>query len=117
MAANMKVFGKRADLILEEELKRGQFFTVAFDCSNHKHTKLLPIYVSFYDPKQGMQQRLLDLVSIEGEKAKTIARNIKRAVERIPPYKIIGMMADNCPTNFGGVINTHMKSFHQISFD
>lgn len=57
----------------------------------------------FFTRKGGLKKRLLNLLSLPNEHGKTIAYSICKtlSLHKITSKKIVGICADNCPTNFG----------------
>ena len=90
---------------LLKTLKNVKFISIFTDASNHKETKLFPSIIRFFDHKKGVQIKLLDFVSLPGEKSDMIANSIidilkKNGIEN----KVAAVCADNANVNFGGLL-------------
>lgn len=68
-------------------MKDAALVTVLSDTSNHNETKLYPILVIYYHVNKGIQVKILNLESIEGEIAEIINRIPYTVLKRIPSNK------------------------------
>ena len=72
------VFARWALEELTNDLKSVDFVTVSYDTSNHKHIKLLPIVVRYfqgYNFEAPINNKILIFVEISGETADNICTN------------------------------------------
>ena len=106
------VFGSRAMAKLKEELKAAKFITISFDGSIIHQKKLLPIFATFFDRHKGIQHRLLYIAELPEEKGLFIAHAIRKTLKKFGiEEKVIAILADNCPTNFGTVDSSRITIF------
>lgn len=95
-------------MVIEEiksELKIVQYISVATDSSNHGNTKMFPVLIRYFIPLEGVRTRMIDLVSLPGEKAIQIRDLLLGILEDLGiKNKVAGFCGDNCPTNFGRAI-------------
>lgn len=97
------VFKNYCDTILAEDLKNAKFVTILSDASNHNEIKLYPILVRYYNVTKGIQVKILNLESIEGETAEILSNRLYRVInENNLKSKVVALTADNTNTNFGG---------------
>ena len=93
---------------LINDLKSVDFVTVSCDTSNHKHIKLLPIVVRYfqgYNFKAPINNKILTVVEMSGETADIISAQIMKAIGSYElDTKVVGLSADNTNTNFGGLL-------------
>lgn len=104
-AIDKGVFAKLAKDKLRNDLNAANFLTIGFDGSTIQNHHLLPIFAFYFDRKLGPQLRLLNIVDLKRETGAFVAWAIKRTIEihGIPKDKIVAIVADNCPTNYGSV--------------
>ena len=89
---------------LHQELDRINFVTVSIDASNMKEVKLVPIMVRYFLPESDVKVKLLEFKSVPGETAEVLSKYLHSVRDQIKlKDKLIGICADNCNTNFGGV--------------
>lgn len=90
--------------MLTTDLEAANFVTLSTDTSNHGNIKMLPIMVRYFSVKSGVQNKLLELVELNNEKADTIVPILKNLCEKYNlNKKVICYAAHNAPVNFGGV--------------
>lgn len=96
------VFAPRAQRNLESEISSASFFSVHFDGSTVHNRKLLPIFASFYQSGH-VRNRLLDIKELDDDTALSIFNAVTGTIKeyKISKDKIVAIVADNCPTNFG----------------
>lgn len=89
---------------LLEDLNKANFVTIIVDASNKVDLKMVPIMVRYFLSNKGVQVKMLDFQSVPGEKAEILTNHIFSIINKYNiSDKIIGLCADNCNTNFGGV--------------
>jgi hypothetical protein len=85
------------------ELKSAKFATIMIDTLNHKNLKVVPILIRYFNPKTGMQIKMLKMTNLKGE---TVDILTNYTIEILNNYKlsdkIFAFSGDNCNTNFGG---------------
>lgn len=96
------------------DLKDANFITILSDASNHNSTKLYPIVVRYFSFKTGVQIKILNFESIDGETSELLTSKIctvllKHQLEN----KIIALSADNTNTNFGGLKRKGENNVHK----
>lgn len=92
-----------SELILD--LDQANFTSVSLDASNHKDLKMFPTLVRYFDPKTGVQVKLLELEALPGETSEIICNHLTTVLQKANIFsKFVGFSADNRPTNtnFGG---------------
>jgi len=50
-----------------DELKAVNFATIMIDTSNHKNLKIVPILIRYFDPKTGVQIKVLEFTNLKGD--------------------------------------------------
>lgn len=62
----------------------------------------MPVVVRYFSPTIGVQVKLLEFSTVQGETSEIISSLIINTAEKKQIVgKIVGFSADNCPTNFG----------------
>ena len=99
------LFGYEAEEKLKSDLLQVNHIAIAFDSSSIHNIKVLPLIATFFQPKKGLQHRLLALIDLkQGGTADCTAWAIKKVLEAYKiSHKITAVVADNCPTNFGSI--------------
>jgi hypothetical protein len=67
--------------VLKDPAKSSNFFSIATDVSNHKHRKIFPLVVRYFDPLSGVENRLLDFIEQADETANVIHNWIKSSLD------------------------------------
>ena len=69
-----------------------------------KEVKLVPIVVGYFLPESDVKVKLIEFKSVFGETAEILSKYLLSVLDQIKlKDKSIGIWADNCNTNFGGV--------------
>lgn len=90
---------------MKAELDKATYISIATDASNHQNLKLFPVLFRYYIPLVGIRTRLVDLVSLPGEKAQQIKDLLLDVLTKFDVKdKLICFCADNAPTNFGQAV-------------
>uniref|UniRef100_H2ZTH8 BED-type domain-containing protein n=1 Tax=Latimeria chalumnae TaxID=7897 RepID=H2ZTH8_LATCH len=76
------VLAPMAEEELESDLSKATYISVAIDSSNHKHTKLVPVVVRYFNPDKGVQTKLLELNELPGETADTLAMYLTHTLKK-----------------------------------
>lgn len=98
-----------------EELKNTKFATLMVDTSNHKNLKLVPILIRYFNPKEGVQIKILEFTNLQGETADILTKYIMDVLKKYNlSDKIVAFSGDNCNTNFGGVERKGIKNGYAI---
>lgn len=96
---------------IRSELDKITFISAATDASNHGNIKLFPVIFRYFLPLEGIRTRMVDLVSMTGEKAQDICNLIVKVLNDYGvTKKMICFCGDNCPTNFGKPITRTGKN-------
>ncbi|KAL3074718.1 hypothetical protein niasHT_037583 [Heterodera trifolii] len=79
-------------------------FSVSIDSSNHKTSKLFPLVVRYFNPKNGISVKLIDLEELSGETSAEIYDWIIKILDRhkLDISHLVAFCGDNVNTNFGG---------------
>lgn len=97
------VFNEYCKKMLSENLDSVSYISILSDASNHNEIKLYPILVRYFDSKNGIQIKILNLESIEGETSDILSNHLFRVMtDNNLNKKILALSADNTNTNFGG---------------
>lgn len=100
---------------LKSDLEQCKFVTVAFDASNQREIKLMPILVRYFSIENGISVKVVEVASLPGETANEVATYVTRTAESHGiKSKIIGISADNTNTNFGGSKRKGQKNVFQL---
>uniref|UniRef100_H3AJ28 HAT C-terminal dimerisation domain-containing protein n=1 Tax=Latimeria chalumnae TaxID=7897 RepID=H3AJ28_LATCH len=67
---------------LESDLSKATYISVAIDSSNHKHTKLVPVIMHYFNPDKGVQTKLMELNELPGETADTLATYLTHTLKK-----------------------------------
>lgn len=87
-----------------ESLVNIPFISVSSDGSNHGALKMFPLLVQFFDPKTGINTKMVNLETLPNETAETISEYIIKSLNSKQLLnKLVAFSADNCNTNFGGL--------------
>ncbi|KAL4131790.1 hypothetical protein QTP88_009047 [Uroleucon formosanum] len=98
-----------------DELKAVNFATIMIDTSNHKNLKIVPILIRYFDPKTGVQIKVLEFTNLKGETSDILSSYIMEILTRHKlSHKIIAFTGDNCNTNFGGAARRRTKNVFTI---
>lgn len=90
--------------MLTTQLESANFVTLCCDTSNHGNLKILPIIVRFFSLNNGVQTKLIDVFQLEDETGETLFKKLESVWTKFNLHdKVMGLSADNCPTNFGGI--------------
>ena len=114
------ITGVLAPLSIEEvlaELKSGIKFSLSTDASNHAELKTFPIIIRYFN-QDGIQNKLLDFVHLEGEKAQQVTDMLLEVISKnqLNIENMIAFCADNAPVNFGGVNRSGRREcFYQVN--
>ncbi|VVC27326.1 Ribonuclease H-like domain [Cinara cedri] len=94
-----------------DELKAVNFATVMIGTSNHKNLKIVPIFIRYFDPKTGVQIKVLEFTNLKGETSDILSSYIIEILTKHKlSHKIIAFTSDNCNTNFGGAARRGTKN-------
>ena len=100
---------------LKSELEGCKFVTVAFDASNQREIKLMPVLVRYFSIENGICIKVVELKSLPGETADEVTTYITTTAEEHGiKSKIIGISADNTNTNFGGSKRRGQKNIFRL---
>lgn len=101
---------------LKEDLTNSNYLSISLDASNRKDIKLVPIVVLYFNPNSGVQVKLLDFKSVEGETSEILTNHLCSVLlQNNLNNKMVGFSGDNCNTNFGGVkIAGKNNVFHRL---
>lgn len=82
---------------------KSQMFSVATDASNFKNRKMFPIMVRYFDPLEGIKNKLLDFIEQADESACGIYSLLKGTIEThgLSVENVSSFCADNANVNFG----------------
>ncbi|KAL4098108.1 hypothetical protein QTP88_022777 [Uroleucon formosanum] len=98
-----------------DELKAVNFATIIIDTSNHKNLKIVPILIRYFDPKTGVQIKVLEFTNLKGETSDILSSYIMEILTKHKlSHKIIAFTGDNCNTNFGGAARRGTKNVFTI---
>lgn len=98
-----------------DELKAVNFATVMIDTSNHKNLKIVPILIRYFNPKTGVQIKVLEFTNLKGETSDILSSYIMEILTKHKlAHKIIAFTGDNCNTNFGGAARRGTKNVFTI---
>ena len=88
---------------VQQDLKKTQSITLSLDASNKKDIKLFPVVVRYFLPNCGVQDKIIDFVSLPGETSDLQCAMLKQICDKFSiENKIVALCADNTNTNFGG---------------
>ena len=89
---------------MKSHIEQAKLITVVLDTSNHNPVKLAPVLLRYFLPSLGMKTIILDFQSsIKGETSDILAEYIMSALQAHHlQLKLLGFVADNSNTNFGG---------------
>lgn len=93
--------------MLRNDLEKAKYVSIHFDASNRKTTKMFPVLIKFFDPKEGVKVRFLEMYSIKKENAVYLVDRLIDAINKIGPDKVISLCADNVSTL---VVSTKWKA-------
>jgi hypothetical protein len=86
-----------------EDLNKMKSITVNSDASNKKDIKLFPIVVRYFLPNCGVQDKIIDFISLPGETCDLQCAMLNEVSDKFALQNIIvALCADNTNTNFGG---------------
>lgn len=89
--------------MISENLDSVSCISILSGASNHNEIKLYPILVRYFDIKNGIQIKILNLESIEEETSDIVSKSLISSYNRKNlNKKILALSADNTNTNFGG---------------
>jgi len=98
-----------------DELKAINFATVMIDTSNHKNLKIVHILIRYFNPKTGVQIKVLEFTNLKGETSDILSSYIMEILTKHKlAHKIIAFTGDNCNTNFGGAARRETKNVFTI---
>ncbi len=93
------------------QLDQAKFVTIALDTSNHNALKLAPILVRYFLPSLGIKTKILEFQSIQGETSDILSEYVLSVLEKyVLQQKLLGFVADNTNTNFGGAERKGQKN-------
>lgn len=97
------IFAPHARALLKDELKQCRYVSIYTDASNHGNIKLFPVLVRFFKPLVGVQVKVLQVSSQNGETSTIISNLISSAATKYEiKTKIVAFCGDNAKVNFGG---------------
>jgi hypothetical protein len=86
-----------------EDLNKTKSITASLDASHKKDIKLFPIFVQYFLPNYGVQDNILDFISLRGETSDLQCAMLKEVSDKFAlQNRIVALCADNTNTNFGG---------------
>ena len=89
---------------IRESLVNIPFISVSSDGSSHGALKMFPVLIEFFDPKTGINTKMVNLETLPNATAETISAYIIISLNKINLLdKCVAFSADNCTTNFGGL--------------
>lgn len=100
-----KVLAPLSTEMVRKNIEQINFVSVSSDTSNFGATKLLPILIQYFDAQNnGIQTKILDVLSIKNETSDTITDTILMQLDKYGlKTKCVAFSGDNCNTNFGGM--------------
>lgn len=108
------VFQKFANNLLAIDLEQVKFLSILSDASNHKEIKLYPILVRYFNFENGVQNKILNLSTVDGETSDILSDHIFKTAEQSSiTKKIFAFSADNTNTNFGGINRRGENNVHK----
>lgn len=63
-------------------LDQANFVSVSLDSPNHKDLKMFPTLVRYFDPKSGVQVKLLELEVLPGETSEIICNHLTTVLQK-----------------------------------
>lgn len=89
---------------IQASVENVSYVGVSTDASNHGAEKMFPILIQFFDWQEGIQSKLLEVLSTPNETSETVAEIIKTTLEKYELLaKCVSFTGDNANVNFGGV--------------
>lgn len=89
---------------IQASVENVSYVGVSTDASNHGAEKMFPILIQFFDWQEGIQSKLLEVLSTPNETSETVAEIIKTTLEKHDLLaKCVSFTGDNANVNFGGV--------------
>jgi hypothetical protein len=86
-----------------EDFNKTKSITVSLDASNKKDIILSPIDVQYFLPNCGVQDKIIDFISLPSETSDLQCAMLKEVSDKFAlQNKIVALCADNTNTNFGG---------------
>jgi hypothetical protein len=86
-----------------EDLNKTKSITISLDASNKKDIKLFPIVVRYFLPNWGVQDKIIDIISLPGETSYLQCAMLKEVSDKFAlQNKIVALYAGNTSTNFDG---------------
>ncbi|CAG9840790.1 unnamed protein product [Diabrotica balteata] len=76
------ILARESQLRLEVDMQKANFLSIILHSSNHKDTKLVPLLVTYFDSKTGIQTKLLQLVDLPGKEVQRRWKSLKDAYQR-----------------------------------
>lgn len=85
------------------------------DTSNHKHLKLVPFLIRYFNPQEGLKIKVFKFTNLPGETADILTSYIMNVLKKYNlSNKIVALSGDNCNTNFSGVARKGVKNIFAI---
>lgn len=95
-----------------------KFVGICTDGSNHKDIKIFPVVLQYFDRKNGIQQKIVDLQSVPNERAVTIHSLLMKCLTDTGCLsKCVAFGGDNCNTNFGSRRHTGTNNVFSLLQD
>lgn len=98
-----------------DELKTVNFATFVINTSNHNNLKIVLILIRYFDPKTGIQIKVVEFTNLKGETSDMLSSYIMEVLRKHKlSHKIIAFTGDNCNTNFGDAARRGTKNVFTI---
>jgi hypothetical protein len=73
------------------------------DTLNHKNLKMVPIFIRYCNPQEGVKIKVLEFMNLKGETSNILSYYIMNVLKKYNLLNNVVFSGDNCNTNFGGV--------------